>query len=178
MTVVVRPQCSGVTVRVPGPRATAATVRQVQIKVQMPHTSVRVAPQPLTLRIPTAAPGPPGPAGRPTLTALSGANLSGHRAVYLAGGKAFYASARGAGVRVVAGITLAAALTDQPIEIQLAGEINEPSWSWTPEEPVYLGESGLITQAPAMAHALLELGFALTSTSMVVRIQQPIFLSE
>ena len=56
--------------------------------------------------------------------------------------------------------------------------MTEPSWSWQPHKPIWLGANGTITQTPADDVNLLEVGIALSATSILIRIQSPIFAPE
>ncbi|MGH8429357.1 MAG: hypothetical protein ACREUF_03040, partial [Solimonas sp.] len=60
--------------------------------------------------------------------------------------------------------------------IQTAGEMTDPAWSWAPNEPVFLGSGETpLTQTPPATGAIVELGPALTATSLLIRIQRAIF---
>jgi hypothetical protein len=122
-------------------------------------------------------PGAPGSSVVPSAFYPAGQVLGGHRVVRISNGKAFYADNTTASANAVFGITLGAANLDEPVEIRYAGIIVEPSWNWTPELPIFLGAAGAITQIPPVVGALVELGVALTPTSVNVRIQEPVFLS-
>ena len=111
-------------------------------------------------------------------TAVAGESIGGHRAVYISdSGVAFYASSDAASAAVVAGISILSASTGTPVSYRMFGEIHEPSWNWTPELPIYLGLSGLLTQTPVASGWNIVLGLALTDTSMIVRIGDPIELA-
>lgn len=112
---------------------------------------------------------------------IAAAALSGHRAVVpTAGGSVEYADkTNSAHAHLRPGITTGAALTGAPVTVVMRGEITEPTWSWTPLAPIYLGLTGLLTQtaptAPGAAF-LLEVGVALSATSILVDPQFPISL--
>lgn len=103
---------------------------------------------------------------------VAGEALGGHRAVYVASdGSARHASASlPAQAVALAGITTGAAALGETASVQTAGRIVEPSWTWTPG-PVYLGESGLLTQTPPTTGAVKEIGVALAATELLIRIQ-------
>jgi hypothetical protein len=176
-TTVVRPQNGGVTVRVPGDRAAITTVRHVQVKVQMPRTSLRIAPQPVTVKIPTAAAGPPGPVG-PVGGVIEGAAatvLGGHRVVWRALDGFRYADAADRdSVDAVAGITLHAAGAGEQVQVRHAGELQLAAALLVAGVAVYLGAAGHLTQTPPSAGDALIVGVALAPDLLLVRIQQPI----
>ncbi|MCD9087379.1 hypothetical protein [Stenotrophomonas sp. SY1] len=103
-------------------------------------------------------------------------DLGGHRVVRSSAGNVGYADAYDAdhGDDVL-GISLGAAAVGDDVQVRVGGLITEPSWAWTPEEPIFVGAEGIPTQtAPLDAAFLLVVGFAVTSTSMRVRIESPI----
>lgn len=121
--------------------------------------------------------GPPGPAGGDVVVVPAAADLGGHRVVRSSGGFVGYADAydEDHGDDVL-GLTLGAAVAGDDVQVQTAGVITEPSWAWTPEEPIFAGAGGIPTQsAPTDAAFLLVIGFAITATSMRVRIESPIY---
>ena len=100
--------------------------------------------------------------------------LSGHRAVAIdAQDKAYYADKNTAQNAI--GITLNAGTE---VTIQTAGEIIEPTWNWIPNQAIYLGNNGDLTQVVPIDGYLLKLGDALTPTSMFVNIVMPIFIGQ
>ena len=109
--------------------------------------------------------GPPGPAGGVT-TVIAGEVLGGHRAVYIgADGQAYYADT--GDTNGVVGITEGAAALGGEVTVRFSGEIIEPSWSWAPGV-VYLGTSGLLTQIPTAAGALIIVGNSSGPTKLIV----------
>lgn len=129
---------------------------------------------------PAGATGPAGPPGAAALTVTAGAALSGHRIVYLdAAGKAQYASNQTASHALIAlGLTLGAAALDEAVSVQRSGEVTEPSWSWTLEQPVYLGDTGLLTQTAPTSPALFQriVGFPTAATKLFLALREPVFL--
>jgi hypothetical protein len=122
--------------------------------------------------------GSPGAsASDPTFPAAS--TLSGHRALKLnIDGKVEYASSDDlSDVRKVIGVGLNAATLDNPITVKGQGEIEESSWSWTPELPIYLGVAGALTQSPPSTGFVQILGTAISATKMFVNIEAPILLA-
>lgn len=108
--------------------------------------------------------------------AIAGEDLSGHRAVILdSAGLAWYADRAVAGDKLrVAGITLGAALTGVEVWVLAHGPVTEPSWTWTPDAPVFLGHTGLLTQIVPTDGFSIVLGVASTATSLFVNMQPPI----
>lgn len=135
---------------------------------------------------PPGADGPEGPQGPQgaagvIIVAPSSINLSGHRAVVLNNlGEALYADNNTAvHANKFAGITQGASVQGASATLQQFGEITEPTWSWTPDQPVYLGSNGLLTQTPpvaATAKFSLIIGVAQTATKIFVNPMPPIFI--
>lgn len=122
--------------------------------------------------------GPPGPPGdAPTITFPASAILSGHRAVRVSAGKVVYADAADLGdANLVLGISRNAAIEDDPVLIQTAGLMTEPSWDWTPDLPIFCGPAGALTQTAPTSGFDLILAIALTSTQIHIGAKMPIAL--
>lgn len=129
---------------------------------------------------PAGPQGDIGPAGGSAITVTAGAALSGHRVVYLdASYKAQYASNQTASHALIAlGLTLGAAALDETMSVQRSGEVTEPSWSWTLEQPVYLGDNGLLTQTAPTNPALFQriVGFPTAATKLFLALREPVFI--
>lgn len=126
---------------------------------------------------PAGPEGPVGPAGGDVIVLPAVSDLGGHRVVRSIVGFVGYADAYDAdhGDDVL-GVTLGAAVTGEDVQVQVAGVITEPSWAFTPGEPVFAGADGIPTQSPPTDAAfLLVIGFAVTASSMRVRIESPIY---
>lgn len=127
--------------------------------------------------------GPPGPAGGNVLALPAATVLGGHRVVRSTGdGRCGYASAANPlhGDDVL-GVTLGAASAGADANVQVAGEIVEPSWAWVPQEPVFLGLDGQLTQTPPDdpdAAFVLVIGFATAPTRLMLRIEAPIYFED
>ena len=130
--------------------------------------------------------GPPGPSvdgGGGGLAAYVAATaLGGHRAVILdtAGHAAYADNADLTHLRRVIGITTGAADQGSAVTVVGNGTVNEPSWNWNVNLPVYLGSNGLLTQtvptAPG-AKFLTVVGFPISNTSLFVNVREPFILS-
>lgn len=122
--------------------------------------------------------GPAGPAGS-LLTRSSVQALGGHRAVIAVGATgADYADASDVTHfgRVI-GITTGAAALGDPCYIKFSDIIDEPSWTWTPDGDVWVGDNGLLTQTVPSGAFLQRIGFALSATRLWVELSEPLLLS-
>lgn len=110
------------------------------------------------------------------LMLMADAPLGGHRAVYRDGMTARYADAFDLDhVDAIGGITAHAAASGEAVRVRYAGELVEPSWNWTPSEPVFLGIEGALVQTPDPAGATVEIGIATAPNRVLVRIQSAIY---
>lgn len=120
----------------------------------------------------TGEQGPPGDSYL-TFVKMAGEVISGHRMVALDNaGLVVYSS----GVYPV-GLSLNAALLAGSVTIQSAGKVEEPSWDFTPGLPIYQTGRGYLTQQiPSLDGFILEVGKALSKTSVLIEIKMPIIL--
>lgn len=108
--------------------------------------------------------------------------IGGHRLVVSVVGQVLYADPLNiAHMGKLLGITMGAAIAGGSVEIRSDGEIQEPSWSFVVDQPVYLGASGIPTQTvPSRPGAafLQVIGFASAADRILLNPFQPITLSE
>lgn len=124
-------------------------------------------------------PGRPGEVGAAYVEFVAGVALGGHRAARLLNGEAVYADHTSvADANVVLGITRGAAATGAVAQIQFAGLMNEPSWNWTPDQPVFVGLAGVLTQTPPASGFSLIVGVATASNQIFIGAKAPIVLQE
>lgn len=72
--------------------------------------------------------------------------------------------------RAIVGISLGAAILGAPVTVRKDGLLIEPTWSWTPDEPVYLTISGQLTQTIPVSNHVVSVGQAITATSIQIRL--------
>lgn len=119
---------------------------------------------------PAGAQGPQGPSGVVMFTGIAGENLSGHRVVTVDGSGQYVYCSDIYGLALTTG----AALAGDSVELQAMGEIEEPSWAWTPKAPVYQTGLGQLTQSVPTSGFIREVGIALTATKILLTFQSPI----
>ena len=123
--------------------------------------------------------GDKGDPGGSFITRVASGAIGGHRVVIQNpdGVTVSYADSNNPDhAGVVSGITKHAADSGVVVEVQVMDIMTEPSWSWIPFMPVYLGSNGTLTQNESYTGVfVLIVGVALTSTSLMIRIQQPVF---
>lgn len=126
-------------------------------------------------------PGPPGPSGGTAVEKVAVVALGGHRIVRSSGVDGVtYADSRTAIGDNVIGMTLGAAAVGAPVNVLNNAPVEEPSWNWFPDMPLYLGHDGLITQVPDVGadDFTLCVGFALSPTTAMIRVETPIYLED
>jgi hypothetical protein len=72
------------------------------------------------------------------------------------------------------GIALQGGNAGTTIQAQFAGLITNTGWNWTPDETVFLGAAGSLTQTPPTTGYLVAVGYASSPTSMIIRLDAPI----
>lgn len=122
--------------------------------------------------------GPQGPSGYTTLVHPAGVAIGGHRVVYIDSlSQVQYASSdMPSHSRKVVGITTGAGSVATPINIQVNGEIEEMSWNWNINAPIYLGINGALTQVVPETGFILIVAQPITNTKILVSIREPIIL--
>ena len=105
--------------------------------------------------------------------------MSGHRIVVLnENQEAIYASnSNPLHANKVIGMTTGAVISGD-IGIQTGGPLEEPSWSWTLDIPVWLTDNGFMTQTPPVSGFSLIVGFPISPTNLFISIREPFFLGE
>ena len=126
--------------------------------------------------------GPPGPPGPPSpfsgVTMIASTSISIHTAVMPDGtGGVVYADQQDVlTVGRLMGIASSSASVGEDVIVIVTGEVDEPTWTWSPGE-VYLSTDGTLTQTPPTTGYLQVIGVALTPTRLTVGIQLPILLN-
>ena len=124
------------------------------------------------------AQGPQGPPGASTtfVYILAAENLGGNRVVSTNSlGKLVYPDLTQLDQTVI-GITTGSASADTLAEVQISGLQVEPSWSWLPNLPIFVGASGTLTQTVPATNTVLQIARPVTQTKIFIDLQQPIYL--
>jgi len=155
-----------------------------QVTVLLPpiiRTTLLTPPVPRLTTL-TVGQGPAGAQGASgdLLERIVSTAIGGHRVVVSIGGEIFYADATNDAHRGhVLGLTLNAASAGGTVQIRSSGEVLEPSWTWTVDDPVYLGTNGVMTQTPPTAPSWLQIvGFATATNRLFLDFLPPFILSE
>ena len=125
--------------------------------------------------------GPRGVAGGRVVKRAPGVLSAGRAVRALADGdhvdvaSAFVSSTARTLVGVVA---TSAAAADEEVEVVLRGELDDDVWTFTPQQNVYVGDNGVLTQTidPTWSYVCV-VGRALTPTKLLVDVRAPIFLA-
>jgi len=101
------------------------------------------------------------------ITAIAAEAIGGQRIVSLnSDGKAIYPTDYSSAI----GITTGAVELGATATIITSGQITETSWSWTPNMPLFLSDNGLMTQTAPVTGELVQIGWAITSTTIFLKI--------
>ncbi|MCZ7404485.1 MAG: hypothetical protein O8C67_06090 [Candidatus Methanoperedens sp.] len=167
------------------------TIFTVEIQEQSAHilqvtenlTTVEVVNEVVSIVEEAAGPiGPQGSPGEPGEFTLSdyvaGEALGGQRVVILhSDAKLYYADKNiPADFNRVLGITTDAVVSGDIPTVRCAGKMTEPTWSWDLDKFLYLSTNGLLTQTPPSSGFLLQMGYPLSTTSIMVDIKIPILI--
>lgn len=127
---------------------------------------------------PPGPPGIPGPTGGQVLQRLAGMDTSALLVVYEDLFGAVWPADPDAESDVLAllGVTVSAATSGQTINVQRMGFIDDAAWQLQPGKRVFLGGQGRLTQEPPQAGYDVLIGMAITSTRLLLNIQDPIEL--
>jgi hypothetical protein len=101
---------------------------------------------------------------------MAGLDLGGHKALMFAedgSGWAVYADPTVSDY-TFAGVSLGAAAAGSTVQAVVSGLVAEPSWAWAPLQPVYVGLAGALTQAAPTTGLFHLIGFAPSTTSLLV----------
>jgi hypothetical protein len=103
--------------------------------------------------------------------------MSGQRAVRRRpDGLIEYASAANADDAFpLVGISAQAADAGGAVIVQSGDDMVEPSWNWTPGEPVFVGVDGVLTQAPPGLAFEMSVGTAIDAHRLQIRLGVPVF---
>lgn len=109
--------------------------------------------------------GPTGPQGIPgnAFSVVASENLGGHRLISLTG---FYAQPENSDL--FGGISQSAVVTGDTVELVRYGVIEEGSWNWTPNAPIFSGPNGILTQTPPTTGIVRRVAWAMDETKINV----------
>ena len=122
--------------------------------------------------------GPRGPAGNDTFERGTAGPMSALRIVWEDGN----GIVRELGqsdvdhVNLISGLTLTATGSSGTVTIKRSGPVDDAAWSWATSGPIWLGESGQLTQVPPAAGFDVRIGHAVSPTRIYLDIQSPINL--
>jgi len=142
---------------------TSLSVGHGEILIEVVEEQVRVIAQDGYEVLP--APTPDAYAHRFLVTA--GETLSGHRAVVMYDGTAFYAQPELTSYFQTIAITLGAVMVGSTGTVQALGLLTEPSWNWDTTKAIWLAPNGVLTQTLPTSGLQWKLATALTQTTIL-----------
>lgn len=113
-----------------------------------------------------------------TFIGVANVDLGGHRVVVVFDGNVDYADKDNPEhPHIVSGITTGAVNIDDDVLVTISGDVEEISWTWELNKPIFLGNNGQMTQIVPSTGFLLQIGYPVSATKMIVDIKMPISLS-
>jgi hypothetical protein len=113
--------------------------------------------------------GEPGTPAQETITA--GEALGGHRVITAEGLHTTEET-----IDLAIGITAGAASIGTPADYIHNGVMDEPTWTWTPGGPIFVGNVGVLTQTEPIG-TLRQIGTAVSATKIAVNLRPTIYRS-
>jgi len=110
--------------------------------------------------------GPQGPPGRDgadagQLSVVAAENLGAARAIQIDG---FYVQPNAESLSLYAGVSSNSALIGENVAVTKEGRFSDPSFSFTPNLPIFVIADGILTQTAPQNGFVRRIGFALTET--------------
>lgn len=111
----------------------------------------------------------------PAVQVEAGEILNGHRVIAVINELAYHADKNENNHRhKIRGVTLGAVALSATALVQISGPLEFNGWAWTPDLPIWLGNSGALTQVIPTTGNLIQVGVADTPTRIYISIFQPI----
>lgn len=95
--------------------------------------------------------------------------LGGHRVVTVDG---YHANPEDADR--IAGVTNAAGSLGASVVTTVKGLMTEGSWNWIPNQPIFIGANGVLTQNPSTSGLIRRIAWAISATQINVDFMPPI----
>ena len=124
--------------------------------------------------------GPIGPAGGAAVERTAGVTLSALTVVWEdVDGKVYPADYRNdIHVFMLLGITTNATQGGGSVSVQRGGVLEDVFWSLAPQQRVYLGANGAVTQTPPEDGYLILVGAAVSPTGVILQFTDPVDLED
>ena len=106
-----------------------------------------------------------------TATRVAGEALGGNRAVRIAADNKVYYANPDETSRFTIGLTTGSATLGATVDFQTEGEMEEPSWSWSATEIVWLAANGTLTQTVPTSGHLFQVGIPMGPTRLRIEPQ-------
>lgn len=105
------------------------------------------------------------------------ARIDGYSIARLSNGGLEYADSSDVnGAFSTVGMVVTSANFGSTSQVLLEGTVSNPAWDWTPDRPLWLGNSGQLTQTPPTSGFLQQVGVALSPNTINFELQEVIFL--
>ena len=81
-------------------------------------------------------------------------------------------------IHQILGLSKYAANITELVDVIIAGDITNNTWNWTVGKPVWLGNTGELTQTPSATGFCVVIGYPINANTLNIRILEPIQLEE
>lgn len=136
---------------------------EIELLIPDTNTLIRQAKQPSQIVAVVGAPGVPGPPGPAAYTVTAAEALGGNRAVTVDGYHATPAT-----LDKLIGITTGAVSLGEDATVVRWGIMTEPSWTWTADQPIFVGAAGVLTQTPPVSGTVRRIAWAVSPTQISI----------
>ena len=110
----------------------------------------------------------------PVIEATAGAPVTAFLAGAIVAGTAVHAdNTNAAHTGRLRGVFRATKANGEVAQLQVFGPMRNAAWNWTPEQPVYLGSAGALTQSRPASGFVQVVGWADTATQLFVNPREP-----
>lgn len=99
------------------------------------------------------------------VSTIAATPLSGHRIIWVSN-QAYADLADVSMAGQLIGLTENGANPGEEVSVLLDGLLSEPSWSWTPNAPLYLAANGFLSHAPPALGLWWQVGHAISETTI------------
>lgn len=154
------------------------TVKQRDIKVSIQEKN-KIFPKIITGG--KGEKGEPGEKGDPGSGSASiyvaGETIGGHRGVIIKNNLAYYVDNTNLShINYPTGISYNASNISENLEVYFFGEMEEVSWNWNIDLPIWISTNGLLTQIPPTSGFSCIIAFPITTTKIFIDKQEILLL--
>lgn len=111
------------------------------------------------------------------LNMIAGEDISGHRVVVISDSGILKADINNINhTNLTLAVTTQAGTIGNNIKVLITGQLTEPSWNWSYDNPIWVGPDGVLTQIPPITGWLCQVATVINPTSILISPKQPLIL--